>query len=323
MRIYRSLEELPASLLRTVLTVGNFDGIHLGHQRIIAHVVNRSRQVAATALAVTFDPHPAKVLIPKQAPPLLTTLAQRLDLLAQLGLDAVLVIAFSPELSRLTPREFISEIVCNRLAALALYVGPSFRFGYRQAGDVPGLSLLAKEFGFALHVVPPVVMRGQAISSTQIRHLVGEGQVERAARLLGRPYALTGTITPGSGRGAQSLVPTLNFLPEQECLPGRGVYITETLVGGKTYPSATNVGVRPTFAGDRLIVESHLLDFDRELTEGYLEVRFHRRLRAEKKFSSSQALRKQIQRDLATTRQFFQGFSTAKVHARSPSVPEF
>lgn len=317
MRIYRSLEDLPAPLPCTVLTVGNFDGIHLGHQRIITQVVNRSRQVAATALAVTFDPHPAKVLMPEQAPPLLTTLAQRLDLLAQLGLDAVLVISFTPELSRLTPRQFISEIVCNRLAAQALYVGPRFRFGYRQAGDVSGLSLLAKEFGFAVHVVPPVVVRGQAISSTRIRQLVSEGRVERAARLLGRPYALTGAITPGSGHGAQSLVPTLNFVPEQECLPGRGVYITETLVEGRTYPSATNVGLRPTFAGDRLVVESHLLDFDRELTEGRLETRFHRRLRVEKKFSSTQALCKQIQRDLAATRQFFQRPSTAKAHAHS------
>ncbi|MFQ5816777.1 MAG: bifunctional riboflavin kinase/FAD synthetase [Terriglobia bacterium] len=318
MQVYRSLEELPSARLARVVTVGNFDGVHRGHQDLVSQVVARARRLRGEPWALTLDPHPSKLLAPDVAPPLLTTLEQRLELLADLGLDATLVLPFTREFAALSPRQFAGDILHSRLAARAVYVGPNFRFGHRHAGDVAVLAELAREFGFELHVVPPVVLRRRIVSSTVIRHLIAEGQVERAARLLGRPFALTGTIQPGAGRGQQIGVPTLNLAPEQECLPARGVYITETLLGARTYPSATNLGIRPTFDSVQRdqVVESHLLGFNKTLSAGRLVTRFYRRLRPETKFPSPQALRAQIERDLARTRQFFARLGVARTRSR-------
>lgn len=305
MRVLRSLDELGSLLPAPALTIGSFDGVHRGHQRILAQVVAQARRRRGTAVAMTFDPHPAKFLTPDTAPPLLTTSEQKLALLEAAGMEVVLVLPFTRELSRLSPRQFVEEIVCRRLATEVLCVGANFRFGHRQAGDVAGLRRLAREFDFALQVIPPVVVRGQTASSSLIRRLLAEGRVAPAARLLGRLFALTGEIQPGAGRGRPLGFPTLNLVPEQECLPARGVYITETAVEGRAYPSATNVGVRPTFDGARLMVESHLLDFSGTVERGRLEVRFHERVRAEKKFPSPGALRAQIERDVDRARRYF------------------
>lgn len=316
MRVYRSLQDVPRLRSDAVVTVGNFDGVHRGHQNLVRQVVGRARAVGGEAWAVTFHPHPGKVLTPDHAPPLLTTFEQRLELLAAFELDATLVLPFTRELARLSPREFVGDVLNRALAARLVYVGPNFRFGHRQAGDVAVLGELAREFGFAVEVLPPIVLRGQIVSSTLIRHLVAEGQVERAARLLGRLFALTGAVQPGAGRGRQIGVPTLNLAPEQECLPAGGVYITETLLGRRAYPSATNVGMRPTFDGERLVVESHLIGFEERVTEGLLETRFYRRLRAEAKFASPGALRRQIQCDLERTQRFFDRLGAAQARTR-------
>ncbi|MBI2957154.1 MAG: bifunctional riboflavin kinase/FAD synthetase [Acidobacteria bacterium] len=305
MRVLRSLEALAAPLPSTVVTVGNFDGVHRGHQRILAKVVKEARRRRGTAVALTFEPHPMKVLAPERAPRLLTTPEQKLALLEAAGLDLVLALPFTLEFSRLTPRAFVEEILQRRLQAKVICVGATFRFGHRHAGDARLLGELAAELGMTLHVIPPVEVRGQPASSSVIRRLVEEGTMSRAARLLGRPFALTGTIEPGEGRGRALGFPTLNFLPEQECLPARGVYVTETLVEGRAYPSATNVGVRPTFDGSRLVVECHLLDLAERVTGGRLEVRFYERVREEKRFPSPEALRAQIARDVERTRRFF------------------
>lgn len=305
MRVVRSLDELAEPLPSPVLTIGNFDGVHQGHQRILKRVVKEARLRRGTAIVLTFDPHPVKVLAPQAVLPLLTTPEQKLKLLEAAGLELVLVLPFTQELAHLSPRAFVDEIVCRRLRVQVLCVGPSFRFGYEQAGDTAVLDGLAREFGLALHIIPPVVLRGQVTSSSLIRRLVIEGEVAQAARRLGRPFALTGKIQPGAGRGRPLGFPTLNMVPEQECLPARGVYVTETLFEGCAFPSATNVGVRPTFGGQQLLVESHLLDFSGDIAGGRLEVRFHRRLRSEQKFPSLQALRSQIQRDVEHARQFF------------------
>jgi len=303
--VARSFEELGGALPVPVLTIGNFDGVHRAHQRLLARVTKEARARRGTAVAMTFEPHPVKVLAPERAAARLTTLEQKLKLLETTGLDAVLVLPFTLELSRWSPRQFVEEFVCRRLRTEVLYVGANFRFGHRQAGDVALLGALARELGFALKVFPRVVVRGQTASSTLIRHLISEGKVEAAARLLGRSYALTGNIQAGAGRGAPLGFPTLNFAPEQECLPARGVYITETLVDDEPFPAATNVGVRPTFGGERLVVESHLLNFSRQVPAGRLEVRFLKRLRGEKKFPSTETLRRQIARDVAHARRFF------------------
>ncbi len=305
MRVARSLSELTSPLEAPVVTVGNFDGVHRGHQRILETVVKEARQRRGTAVAVTFEPQPSKLLRPEAAPPLLTTLEQKLALLEAAGLDLAVVVPFTREFSQLSPRAFADEVLRRGLGATMVCVGESFRFGQRQAGDAALLAELARELGFELRVVAPVVFRRQTASSSLVRQLIQKGEVARAGRLLARPYALTGSVAPGAGRGRTLDFPTLNLLPEQECLPARGVYATETLVEGRAFPAATNVGVRPTFGGEQLVVESHLLDFRETVTAGRLEVRFHERLREERKFPSADALREQIADDVERTRRFF------------------
>ncbi|MCL6565186.1 MAG: bifunctional riboflavin kinase/FAD synthetase [Acidobacteriia bacterium] len=309
-RVFRSCpeweREFPvAAGERTAVTVGNFDGVHLGHQRILQCLVERARGLAATPVAVTFDPHPARLLRPAEAPPLILTLEQRIARLAELGCAAVVVLPFTRELAQLAPEAFVHTILAGCLRARAVVVGANFRFGHQQAGDVHRLRVLGQELGLEVEVVPPVKLRGQTVSSTAIRAAVRAGRVSLAGRLLGRPFALTGTIQPGTGQGRRLVVPTLNLQPEQELLPASGVYATQTLLEGRAYWSATNVGVRPTFDGHRLTVESHLLDFTEELREGNLEVRFYSRLRDEQKFASAAELRAQVLRDIARARRFF------------------
>ncbi len=298
---------------RTVVTVGNFDGVHLGHQQIVRGVAKRARAMDAMAAAVTFDPHPLKILRPAEAPPLISTLAQRLAGLDELGLDAVLLLKFDVALSRLSPEEFVRRILVERLRAAAILVGENFRFGHKHAGDVKLLAEFGRQHDFTVVTVPPVVVRGKVVSSTAIRNAVSEGRAEHAARLLGRPFELTGEIRRGTGQGSRLVFPTLNLTPEQELLPGKGVYATETEVRGRWYRSATNVGVRPTFAGGPLSVESHLLNFSKKIRGGAMKVRFWKRLRDERKFSGPKALRAQIARDIAQTRRFFAGRGKKKL----------
>jgi riboflavin kinase/FMN adenylyltransferase len=307
--VIHSLGEWPerfrAARTGTVLTVGNFDGLHRGHQKILRGVLGRARAVNALAAAVTFDPHPLKVLRPDEAPPMIFTLAQRLAGIEEAGLDAALVLRFDHQLAQLSPEDFVRGILVEQLGMRAILVGDNFRFGHRQAGDVRRLQELGRENRFDVEIVAPVVVRGEVVSSSEIRRAVQQGDVHTAGRLLGRPFVLTGQIQRGSGRGSKVVFPTLNLAPEQELLPGRGVYATETIVQGRRYRSATNVGVRPTFDGGGLTIESHLLDFHAKLTEGTMVVRFWKRLREERKFGSGGELREQIERDIERARSFF------------------
>jgi riboflavin kinase/FMN adenylyltransferase len=302
---------------KTALTVGNFDGLHLGHQKILRSVVERGHATGGIASAVTFDPHPLRILRPAEAPPLISTLAQRLAGFEELGLAAALVLRFDRKLSQLEPEEFVRAILVDQLQVGGILVGENFRFGHRQSGDVRLLAELGRRLGFAVEIVPAVVVRGEVVSSTAIRRHVQAGRVSLAARLLGRPFALTGTIRPGTGRGRSVVFPTLNLAPEQELLPAIGVYATETQVAGQLYRSATNVGRRPTFDGGPLTIESHLLDFSDTITAGPMEVRFWERLREEKKFSGAEALRAQIAADLARTRSFFRRLCRSQGRQRS------
>ncbi len=303
MRVQRGLQTDAGELPHPVLTIGNFDGVHLGHQRILQSVAERARVLEGTSVVMTFDPHPARVLAPERAPSRLTTDEQKLALLEAAGVDFVLVVPFTPEFSQLSPRRFVEELIHQKLRAKLVCIGANFRFGHGQAGDARFLAALGKEFDFEVQVVEPVVVDGQVASSSAVRSRVRDGDVRAAARLLGRPFSLTGGVRKGEGRGRQLGFPTLNFLPEQECLPAHGVYVTETRVGGHSCASVTNVGVRPTFDGSTLVVESHLLTRSDEPAR--LEVRFHERLREERKFPSLRALQSQIAQDVEQARQFF------------------
>ena len=291
----------------SVLTIGNFDGIHLGHQAILRAAVERAAEISAVSTALTFDPSPRKVLRPDTAPLQLSTRAQRIAWFAEAGLEAVILLPFTLELSRLQPEEFVRQILVRNLSVRTALVGEDFRFGHQQAGNVELLRELGRRYGFEVAIVPPITSRGEVVSSTAIRREVAGGCVDRAARLLGRPFALSGPIVAGTGTGSRFTFPTLNLQPEQELLPARGVYITRTLLEGETRSrrSVTNIGTRPTFNGTAQSVETHLLDFSGTVSAKRIEVQFWRRLRSEKKFAGPEELRAQIALDIRRARSFF------------------
>lgn len=291
----------------SVLAIGSFDGIHLGHQAILRSVAARARALGAVPTALTFDPSPRKVLRPQTASPQISTIAQRMAGFSALGLDAAVVLSFTLELSRLGPDEFVRQILLRNLRIKALFVGENFRFGHKQAGDVNLLRKLGAENGFEVVVLPPVICRGEVVSSTLIRKEIAAGRVSRAARLLGRHFVLTGEVVSGTGSGHRFTFPTLNLSAEQELLPRRGVYITRTCLDGeqRSRRSVTNVGVRPTFNGSALSVETHLLDTQLSSPPRRIDVRFWERLRDERKFSGPEELRAQIARDIASANKFF------------------
>jgi riboflavin kinase/FMN adenylyltransferase len=291
----------------SVLAIGSFDGIHLGHQAVLRATVERAHALKAVPTALTFDPSPRKVLRPETAPLQLSTIAQRLAWCSALGLEAAVVLPFTLELSHLSPEEFALQILVRDLRIKAVFVGENFRFGYKQGGDVRRLRELGAEHGFEVVVLPPVVYRGEVVSSTIIRREVAEGDVSHAARLLGRPFVLTGEVVKGTGTGRRFTFPTLNLAAEQGLLPCRGVYITRTCLDGerRSHRSVTNIGMRPTFDGSALSVETHLLDAQLTAAPKYIEVRFWNRLRDEKKFSGPEELRAQIARDIDRANKFF------------------
>jgi riboflavin kinase/FMN adenylyltransferase len=303
---------------RTALAIGNFDGVHLGHQEILRRLTSFAGESKALAAAITFDPHPLKILRPQHTPRLISTLEQRLEWMEGLGLEAALILPFTKEMARLEPDEFVAEVLVETLRAERIFVGENFRYGHRHAGDVKQLEELGRKHGYGVEIVPPVMLGDEVVSSTAVRRAVTEGRMDMAARLMARPFSLTGQIVTGTGTGSREVVPTLNLGYEQELLPARGVYATETHVGGRWYRSATNVGVRPTFDGSHVTVESYLFDFSERVAAGSLDVRFWKHLRGEKKFSSSRTLKEQIQRDLTTAREFFRDHQSVR-RARLPA----
>ncbi len=306
--VFNTVEEWAsrfANARRATVTVGNFDGLHVGHQKILRSVRERARARGERAAVITFDPHPMLVLQPDRAPLMIQTLAQRLAGFERMGMDAALVLRFNRALSMMSPEDFIERIVVGGLHAGAILVGANFRFGHRGAGDVGMLNEFGKRDGFDVQIIPPVEVGGLIVSSTAIRAAVATGNVAEAIPMLGREFSLTGEIRPGAGRGRTILFPTLNLEPEQELLPKLGVYATESVVDGKLYSSVTNVGTRPTFNGAGVTVESHLLEFRENISAGRMEVRLHARIRDEQKFSSVGALREQIANDIDRARKFF------------------
>jgi phosphoribosyl 1,2-cyclic phosphate phosphodiesterase len=291
----------------SVIAIGNFDGIHLGHQRLLQHCIGLGKESGAVATALTFEPLPQKVLRPESAPLRISTNEQRLEWFAALGMEAAVVLPFTMELSRLAPDEFVDEILVRQLQVRAVVVGDNFRFGHKQAGDVKFLRELGMRDGFDVIVHEPVVVDGKIVSSTVIRKMIAEGNVTRAARMLGRAFALTGEVVAGTGTGRKFTFPTLNLKAEQELLPARGVYITRTVMEGEpsSHRSVTNVGMRPTFNGTGLTVETHLLDYSGNFAPKRIEVRFWKKLREEKKFGGAEELKAQIAKDIAKANGFF------------------
>jgi riboflavin kinase/FMN adenylyltransferase len=307
MRVYHSLDDIPAVFGTSVLTIGNFDGVHCAHQTVISEVVKRARAIGAEAMAVTFDPHPTRILRPDAAPKLLTPLPQKLRLLERTGLDSVLVLPFSRDLSLTKPLDFAEQILARKLHAREIHEGFNFHFGHKAEGNVERLAEFGRQFDFEVKVYPEMKLRGLPVSSSTVRKLLDTGDVSRARTLLGRSFSVISHPGRGRGYGHKYTVPTINLERYDELVPANGVYITLSRIGDEIFDSVTNVGVRPTFGEDSFAIESHLLNFHEiEVTaQTEIELTFLKRLRDEKKFSDVDALRHQIAHDVRHTRRFF------------------
>lgn len=287
---------------RSVVTIGNFDGVHLGHRALLREIVRRARDLRAASVVYTFHPHPLKVLNPSFCPPRLTSFEDRAALLAAEAIDALVWARFDREYASQEPEDFARATLAGRLGAAELWVGPDFAFGRGRKGSLDLLRRVGDEAGFALRVLEPFAVDGQVVSSTRIRQAVAEADFRTARRLLGRPYALRGPVVHGAARGRGLGFPTANVLPREECLPPPGVYAAWALVGGRRFPAAVNVGPNPTFGGTEITVEAYLLDFAGDLYGAELELVFEAAVRGEIAFRHPDDLTLQIHKDVATVR---------------------
>jgi riboflavin kinase/FMN adenylyltransferase len=297
--VFRSVEEAADQFGPCALSIGNFDGVHLGHRTLIRQTQHVAQRNGWKTGVLTFDPHPTSIVAPERAPRMICSLQQRVRLLEAAGAEQILILPFTKRTAAMAPEEFVREIAVEALGARAVVVGQGFKFGYKQCGNTQVMAELGQRFGFESHFLAPITTRGEVISSTAIRGHLANGEVARACRLLGRTFSLEGEVVPGQGIGSKQTVPTLNILPGEEIVPANGVYVTETedLENGRRWHSVTNVGVRPTFGGIGLTIETFLLSaFDGQTPER-IAVHFRHRIREERKFENPSALRTQILKD--------------------------
>src|SRR6266568_4158599 len=291
----------------TVLTLGVFDGLHLGHQLIMKTVVERARAIDAVPTVITFEPHPRAVLHPESAPPMLQTLDQRIEALGVLGIEQTIVIHFDEAFSHIRAQDFLRDVVVDRLHAKEVYLGRGFFFGHDREGNIDLLRKVSERLGFFADEVPEVRLRGRRIESTRIRELLSQGRVNLARRMLGRPYGVEGPVIRGARRGVKLGFPTANIHPHNRVIPRGGVYVTATLIEGQWRRSVTNIGTRPTF-GDATesSVETFVMNWSGDLYGDVVRVRFLHRLRDEKRFGSIDELKLQIEHDVARAESFFE-----------------
>jgi riboflavin kinase/FMN adenylyltransferase len=306
MKIFRSLAEIPLDFGPVVATIGNFDGVHCAHKWVIAQVRQRAGELGLRSLLITFDPHPVRVLRPEAPHVLITPLEQKLALLGETGIEAALVLPFTPELARTSARDF-ARILARQVQVREIHEGENFRFGHNAAADMHSLTELGQQLGFAVQAYAPRLLRGAPVSSSRIRAHLAAGQLSHARALTGRTFTILSTPAAGRGYGTRYTVPTINLAPYPELLPAHGVYITRLKVEDEVFDAVTNVGNRPTFGADSFTVESHLLDFHpiTLIEQTPLELTFLHRLRAEQRFSGPEALRTQIGLDVRRAQRYF------------------
>jgi riboflavin kinase/FMN adenylyltransferase len=304
-KIWNGIGAYPENTPPVVASIGNYDGVHLGHQTILRHVLEDARSRGLSSLLITFDPHPVSILAPDRRPKLLQTRRQKLDSLQECGLSDLLFLEFDRELAALSGEAFFDSLLIPRVTFAAIHVGDSFRFGQRRSGNLDLLRSIGERHGFEVKGVPAVRSGDRTISSSAIRAAVIDGDVETAKQMLGRPFPVRGEVVHGDGRGRNLQCPTANLEFENELLPRPGVYVTETIALASRCASVTNVGFRPTVGGKTLTVETHLLDFAEDLYGETLEVRFLARLRNEESFDDLGALADQLARDRAAAESYF------------------
>lgn len=304
---------------RPAVTLGNFDGVHLGHQRAVELLRERARALSSPSVAVTFEPHPISVLRPSEAPKRILTPELKREVLASLGIDWLVVIEFTLEFSRIEPEEFVENVLVGKLRVAELVLGGNFRFGRGRAGDVDSLRRMGERFGFLVHRVEASMRGGEMISSSRVRGSLAAGDVEEAAAMLGRPYFVDGDVVEGEGRGRQVGFPTANVRVAGDLLAADGVYVTEARIGSERHRGMTHVGARPTFGLDTRSVETHLFDFDRNVYGERIRLSFHRRMRGTVRFESAEALREQLRRDRARAVGYFEERDRSPNRERNPN----
>ena len=315
MLTFHKLDEVPADFGPTIVSVGNFDGVHRAHRHVLDEISQRAKTAKAKSVAVTFDPHPTRILRPDDNLKLLTPLPEKLRLLEATGIDVVLLLPFSRDLSLMSPHQFAHEILKEALHAREVHEGYNFHFGHKAAGNIQTLRELGRKMGFEVHDYPEMRLRGEPVSSSHIRKLLSDGRVSRARHLLARPFSILSTAGRGRGYGSKYTVPTVNLARYEELVPKDGVYVTRTRVGNECFDSVSNIGNRPTFGNDSFAIESHLLNFHPlELSaETEVEIYFLDRLRDEIKFPSVEALKEQIGRDVGKAQKYLRRLGRAGV----------
>ena len=302
MKILRSLDRLPDHCRRGALAIGNFDGVHLGHARILERLAAKARGVGGPAVVLTFDPHPVQILRPQFAPPPLTRTDRKAQLLARWGVDALIAYPTDAAFLARTARQFFDEIVCARLEARALVEGANFFFGRDRQGTIDVLRRFCAEVAVELEVVEPVVFEGEAVSSSRIRALLAQGEVDLARRMLTEPYRIRGTVVRGAGRGASLGFPTANLSGVETLLPAEGIYAGRAAADGAVWPAAISLGPNPTFGEGGVKIETHLIEYRGTLYGRAMEVEFLARLRGVERFASVDQLIVQMRRDVARAR---------------------
>ena len=305
MRVFEDVTAVEEHFPDLILTVGSFDGVHLGHQRVVEELVTRARRVSGTAAVMTLRPHPREFFAPSHAPNLLTSDNKKLALFEQLGVDIVYILPFTQQVAYLEPQVYVETILHQRCHARELVIGHDFRFGKGAQGDYALLQELGRGFGFSVYQLPPLMLNGERISSTAIRERLLEGDLDAAEGFLGRKYSIAGEVVSGRGIGMTLGFPTANILPHHTAIPAQGVYAAEVILDGSTYPAAVNIGIAPTIRHEDIVIEAFLIGFEGNIRGSEIEVVFHRRLRPEKKFNSHDELIAAIHADVECIKALF------------------
>jgi riboflavin kinase/FMN adenylyltransferase len=305
-RVVENIFETEVAFPGLVLTIGSFDGVHLGHREILREVVTQAADRNGSSAVLTLKPHPREFFSPEHAPSLLTHDRKKWRLFEDAGIDAVFILPFDSEVASLDPVDFVKNVLVDRCGAAAVVVGHDFRFGHQARGDFELLRELSSEFGFSATQVPPLLMDGERVSSTLIRERLLVGDLEKAEAFLGRPYSIVGEVVPGRQVGKTLGFPTANIEPHHSAIPAQGVYIARADVDGAAYPAAVNIGIAPTIRNEGMMIEAFLLDFEGILEGHAIEITFHRRIRPEIRFPSISDLVAQIGRDVDEVRAYFE-----------------
>lgn len=309
MKVLSRLEELSSDYPLPVATIGNFDGVHLGHQRLMNDLMERAHEIGGTSTVIMFNPHPLQVLARGNAPRLIQTLDQKLATMESMGIQLAIVIPFDRQFAQMSAQEFAGTILGERLRIHEIHVGPNFAFGNRREGSFNLLKEIGAERGFQVHKIQQMQFRGMRISSTAIRQALVSGQVALARRLLGRPFELRGVVVHGDARGRRMKIPTANLQTPNELIPRQGIYVTLVRMDERWMKSVTSIGIRPTFLGEgetpNPTIETHILDLEQDLYGKPLSLEFFFRLRDERRFESQEALVARIWQDVACARRFF------------------